>query len=330
MTNSQSKAREALIGQLEQQRRCDDVPYVKDAFRRLTDDGHDQDAILEMCMWVLAAEYFKMLVLKQAWDVERYGRGMKRLPVMPWEDDGSDDPADVTQEDVREAILDNPNLIMETSEQTKERYLRLRSRFMDIQKTMTPLIDREMFLASARSLGVMKGKTLVADSEDTLSVLADHCVYANPKQRRKLLKTYRSRHAKSIDSDCKELLDAMENARYAVLFCEGVLTGIGVQVRNLLTGEVIRLIDVNMAKTVERGLVICSHIIAPHGMYITTGAPLPVPSEVAITDITEIIEEYIDHGRLDSDGIKNDHGKFATRVIGTLLRHEAMEHTQYA
>lgn len=40
-------------------------------------------------------------------------------------------------------------------------------------------------------------------------------------------------------------------------------------------------------------------------------------------------EEYINHGRLDSDGVKNDHGEFARRVISTLLRHEAIEHTEY-
>jgi len=330
MASVKTNTRETLMWQLEQQRRCDNPPYVKDAFRRLSDAGHGEDAIFEMCMWVLAAEYFRMLILKRPWDMERYGRGLKRLPVMPWEDNGSDYPADITQENVQDAILDNPNMIMETSEQTKERYIRLRSRLQDIQRTMTPLIDPMEFRASAQALGVLKGKTIVAKSEDTLSVVADHCIYANPKYRLKVLKAYRSRHSKSMDSECKELLDAVEKARYAVLFCEGVLTGLGVQMRNLLTGEVIRLIDIGMAETVERGLVICSHIIAPYGMYMTTGAPLPIPSQAAIKNITSIIEDYIDHDRLRPDGIKNDHGEFAARVINTLLRHEAVEHMEYA
>lgn len=314
---------------MEQQRKCDNSPYVKDAFRRLTNAGHSEEAILDMCVWVLAAEHFRALALKQAWDMERYGRGLNRLPVMPWEDDGSDYPADVTKEDVQEAVLDNPNLTMETFEQTKERYLRLRSLFKDIQKTMTPLIDREKFRASAQALGLMKGKTLVVDGEDTLSVVADHCVYADPRQRRQLLQTYRRRHAKSINSERKELLDAMEKARYAVLFCEGVLPDLGVQVRNLLTDEVIRLIDINMAETVETGLVICSHIIAPHGMYMTTGAPLPILSKEVGVEVTEVGREYITDDRLHRDGIKNDRGEFATRVISILLRHAVMEQTEY-
>ena len=329
MTNKQSNARETLRRQLEQQREYDNPPHVKDAFRRLTNAGHSEEAILDMCMWVLASEYFRTFVLKQALDMERYGSGLNRLPVMPWEDDGSDYKVDVTKKDVQEVVLDNPNLTMETPEQTKERYLRLRSLSKDIHKAIMPLIDREVFLASARSPGLMKGKTLVADSVYTLSVLADHCIYANPKYRHKLLKTYRSRHATSIDLECSEFLGAMDEARYAVLFCEGVLPGLGVQVRNMLTNEVIRLLDINMAEAAKTGLVICSQIIAPHGMYMTTGAPLPILSKAAVNEVAEVVREYMANDRLQRDGIKNDRGEFATRVIGILLRHSVMEKTEY-
>jgi len=330
MTENQSNTRDIMMRQLERQRSCDDPPYVKEAFLRLSDAGYDEDTIFEKCMWVLAAEYFRALALKQAWDMERYGRGLNRLPVMPWENDGSGYPVDVTREDVQVAIFDNPNLIIETSEQTKERYLHLRSRSRDIQKTMTPLIDREMFLVSAKSLGVFNGKTMIDDSKDTLSVVADYCVYGNLKQRRKLLKTYRSRHTKSIDPVCKELLDAMDNARYAVLFCQGTLPDLGVQMENLLTGEVIRLIDINLAETIKSGLVICSYIIAPYGMYMTTGSPLLVPEKTAMMGIARIIDEYISNNQLQPNGIIDGHGEFAARVISTLLRYEAMEHIKYS
>ena len=330
MTDNQSNNRKIMIRQIEQQRRCDDPPYVKETFRRLGDAGYDNDAILEMCVWTLAAEYFRVFALKQPWDMEKYGLGLMRLPVMPWDTDGSDYPVDVTREDVQDAILDNPNLIMETSEQTKKRYLYLRSRFQDIQKTMTPLIDREMFQASAKSLGVMNDNTLITDSIDTLSVVVDHCVYANLKQRRKLLKTYSRRHIKSIDPVCKELLDAMGDAQYAVLFCQGILPDLGVQMENLLTGEVIRLIDINLAETIKRGLVICSYIIAPYGMYMTTGTPLPVTEKTAMMDIARFIDEHINNNQLQPNSIADDHGEFAARVISTLLRYEVIEHIKYS
>lgn len=315
--------------QVEQQRTSGDLPYVKDAFHRLVECGYSDKAILEMCLWVLATEYFRMLAHKEPWDTERYGRGLNRLPVMPWEDDGSDYPTDVTQKEVRRAILDNPGLLLETSEQTRERYLRVRSKLKEIQKLMTPLMDPAVFRASAQSLGVLKDNTIVADCENVLDVVADHCIYANPKHRRKLLKTYRSHHSKSIDSDCREILCALENARYAVMFCDEVLPGLGLQMKNLLTGEVIQLIDINMAETVERGVVICSHIIAPYGMFMTTGSPLPIPTKAAITDVSGIIEEYINHDRLRPDGIRNDDGEFAAQIVSTLLRRGVMNYTAF-
>lgn len=330
MADNQSTNRKIMMQQLERQRRCDDPPYVKEAFFRLSNAGYDEDIIMEMCMWVLAAEYFRALALKQAWDMERYGYGLNRLPVMPWENDGSGYPVDVTREDVQDAIFDNPNLTIETSDQTKERYLHLRSRSRDIQMAMTPLINREMFLKSAKSLGVFDGKTMIDDSKDTLSVVADFCIYANLKQRHKLLKTYRSRHTKSIDPVCKELLDAMGNARYAVLFCQGTLPDLGVQMENLLTGEVICLIDINLAETIKSGLVICSYIIAPYGMYMTTGSPLLVPEKKAMIDVAKIIDEYISNHQLQQNGITDDYGDFAACVISTLLRYEVMEHIKYS
>ncbi len=141
ITNEALQPRAVMMQQLEQQRRCDDPPFVRDTFRRLGDAGQDEDAILEMCVWVLAAEYYRMLVLEQGWDDQRYGRNLNRLPVMPWEDDGSGYPIDFTKENLRKAILENPNLIMEKSEQAEERYVRLRSELQSIQKKMSGLID---------------------------------------------------------------------------------------------------------------------------------------------------------------------------------------------
>ncbi len=135
------------------------------------------------------------------------------------------------------------------------------------------------------------------DSEDTLSVVTDHCVFASPNYRRRLLKEYRKQYAHSIDSECDEMLTAMGNARYAVLLCECVSSGIAIQMRNLLTGDVTCLIDINLAETIQKDWTIASYIIAPHGMYMTTGAPLPIISKPAAKELTVIIQEYVSHGQ---------------------------------
>ena len=72
-----------MKNQLERQRRYVDPPYVKEAFLRLSDAGYDDDAIFEMCIWVLSAEYFRVLKHKKAWDMECYGNDLNQLPVMP-------------------------------------------------------------------------------------------------------------------------------------------------------------------------------------------------------------------------------------------------------
>jgi hypothetical protein len=121
----------------------------------------------------------------------------------------------------------------------------------------------------------------------------------------------------------------MSNARYEVLLCQGILPGLGVQMKNLITGEVIRLIDINMTKTLKSGFVICAYIIAPYGVYMTTGSPLMVPDDTALIEISKIIDELITINQSNPSSKKDVDCKIAERFISTLLRYNALEHIKY-
>ncbi len=146
--------------------------------------------------------------------------------------------------------LGNTDLIVESNESLIAEYRRIRLVLSDIQNELVTLQDPATFEKMARELGVMHGKALVLDSEDALGVIADHCIYANPTLRRKLLAKYRRKHEGSLDPDRQELLNSMDQARYMLLYCHEAVDGLGAQVQDLLSEESFLLVDIHLSATV--------------------------------------------------------------------------------
>lgn len=307
----------ALAKAIELQQKSNNPRELKDAYKRLKKSGYDDEAIRDMCVWVLAAEYFRMLVHKKAFDINRYALDFKRLPLMPWDED-SGQSVDMTQDEVREAILDNPDLLMETTEETRDRYNRIRPKLKEIHNEMLQHADQLILFKSAQALGQTQGEAVAVDSEDTLSVIADHFIYADPKHRRKLVKAYRKRHGKSLDPEYEEILDAILHARYTMVRCEGVIPRLGVQVHDLINDEVFRLVDLNLAKSAKPGFMLVSYIIAPYGIYMTTGAPLPIMSDAALDEIKKVAAHIAQD---ETTSYEADQKELATAVTRTLLQH---------
>jgi hypothetical protein len=288
------------------------------AYQRLRKAEYRDEEICEMCVWVLAAEYFISYVLETPFNIKRYAKGLSRLPKLPWEDDGRVYPPSVTREIVREVILENPKLILTTPEEIRERYRYLRSRLTTLHDHLLIQAGTSAFIKSAQELEIDLKGTVVLDSEMILDVLKNHCIYGHPERRRKLVKAYQKNHMQSIDSDDAELLDAVINARYVLFLVQETIPNLVIEGVDLLTNDEIQIIDLNLGTTAVPNILLATFTVTVDNITMTSGAPLPVLDRAVLDEIVSLIQQ----------DVTTDQNKLATQITRLVLKHTITKHLE--
>src|SRR5437868_6983491 len=169
-----------------------------------------------------------------------------------------------------------------TPEQTRllARYKQLRQVGLQLNNRLVATLTKSALNERGKKLGMLKKNTLVLDSEDEIAVLMDYCLHDIRQQGANAIERYLAESPPAADSDEMVLLQALRQARFTILVLEAAEPGFGVQVRDLLRDEVLFLIDVGFSRTAPPGLMLAARIMAPQGIWQTTGAALPlgVPS----------------------------------------------------
>jgi hypothetical protein len=209
------------------------------------------------------------------------------------------------------------------------RYKRLRKVAIPLNNRLAKL-PKDILDEGGKKLGILKGKTLVLDTEDEIVVLMDYCIYDVRRQGRNAVERYLAESRPAADSDEMLLLQAMRQARYALLLVEGVEPGVGVHVRDLLRDEPLFLTDVGFSSTAKPGLVMASRRMTVDGITMTTGAALPVgllspPKRAAFIELVKKTIKTSDLRNLSAEEASD----MAAGIIRHCLRAGAAEHIYY-
>jgi hypothetical protein len=174
-----------------------------------------------------------------------------------------------------------------------------------------------------RKLGILRGGTLVFDTEDQTSVLMDYCIYDVRRNGRNAVED----HLLTIppDSESEELncLRSMQCANYSLFTVESVERGLGVAVRDLRTDESLFVVDIGFGSSLQPELVFASRLIPQDGFWTTGGAALPVGAFPADDrgDMRKQLLAFI---------APNPNGYFdPARLIRACLEAEASSHIEY-
>jgi hypothetical protein len=82
-------ARAAIVEVVENQLRDNDPPQTRQTFKRLIDAGHSEKEAKRLIGCVVSAEIFDVLKKNEPFNLERFVRGLNKLPAMPWDEDES-------------------------------------------------------------------------------------------------------------------------------------------------------------------------------------------------------------------------------------------------
>ena len=315
MANTTADHRPKLLALVaEQLDRKGSMAFVRETYQRLRGAGFSDREIRGMLMQVLATEYYRVVAHAQPFDRARYEQGVRRLPALPWHVDHSGYPCDVTEQEVAERILDNPNFSLDTVAELRARYRRLRPQLNALQNAVLQYVPGDAILASGKALGLLHQGVLVFDSEQDAAVLADHALYADPRLRRRHLEAWLSARTRGISDEQAVVLAAMAEARYAVVTCEYTIPEAGVEAMDLLRGHSFPLMDLMLSRSAYPGALLATHLVTIDSVHLSTGALL----QVVDVKTVDALKAALPSGRKTFDE-QNSDGRCTTRIIRALL-----------
>lgn len=156
------------------------------------------------------------------------------------------------------------------------RYQRLRTAGRNLNDRLVARLSKDALYEGGKKLGILRGGTLVFDTEDQASVLMDYCLYDVRRNGRNAIEQYLIDSLPDPESEEMACLRAMQHAIYSLFVVESVERGLGVIVRDLLSQEILLVVDMGFGSSAQPGLVFASRLLHHEGFSMAGGAALPV------------------------------------------------------
>jgi hypothetical protein len=85
-SESNPQLQAAIIEVVENQLRNNDPPQTGQTFKRLIAAGHSEKEAKRLIACVVSAEIFDVLKKNEPFNLDRFIKGLNKLPAMPWEE----------------------------------------------------------------------------------------------------------------------------------------------------------------------------------------------------------------------------------------------------
>ena len=160
------------------------------------------------------------------------------------------------------------------------RYRQLREISMRHHSGALDFLSKDAIMHHARRLGLAKGRTLILDSMDVLTLAVDLAVHTAPVGRSRAVDRYADRHHFAPGSDEALVLGAMRNARFAVVLVQGRHQAAGLTVTDLFREIDLWLVDEGLERSLPVGTAFATRYFTPEGFSMTAGVGMPVDLDV--------------------------------------------------
>lgn len=182
----------------------------------------------------------------------------------------------------------------------------------------------------ARHLGLLNKKTLNFRNNTEVDLLTDYMVYAFRPNGFNMAEKYLRLNNSRLNEYDQALLSRMRLARYAVFQVEETNHIDKVTVADVFIKTRFTLMDHQLAKTAEKGMVIAGHILDLGDFCIQSGASLPL--DKALLDADEVIDalERVDDNNFVEYFLNPANGsKLARAIISASIRLGNTENVGY-
>jgi hypothetical protein len=156
------------------------------------------------------------------------------------------------------------------------RYQKLRAVSRNLHNEMITRLSTDVLHEGGRKLGILRNGTFVLNSEDESAVLMDYCLHDVRRKGCNAIEQYLIDSPPDAESAEMTCLRAMQHAFYSLFVVESVERGLGVTMRDLLSNEILLVVDLGFGSSAKPGLVVASRMLRLDGFNMTGGAALPV------------------------------------------------------
>ena len=160
------------------------------------------------------------------------------------------------------------------------RYRHLREITRRHHAKVLDFVSRDTLMQHARRLGLAHGNTLILDSMDDLTLCYDLAIYTALAERSRAIDRYARSVQLAQGSDEALMLEAMRNARFALIAVERRHEAAGLIVTDLLRNAQLWLVDEGLEMSLPAGSGYATRYYMTDSFAMTAGVGMPVDSDL--------------------------------------------------
>ncbi|MEI8154073.1 MAG: hypothetical protein WCG92_21190 [Hyphomicrobiales bacterium] len=167
------------------------------------------------------------------------------------------------------------------------RYRRFREVGKQHHSAMLKFLAKDAVISQARRLGLAQGKTLVLDSIDDLNLVFDLLIYTAPKDRSRAIDRYARSAQSAPNTDEVLVLEAMRQARFAIITRTGRHPVAGLLIKDVFRGDDYWLVDEALESSLPDEAMLATRLYNLDGFTMTAGVVVPLDTELIEDAIVE-------------------------------------------
>ena len=184
--------------------------------------------------------------------------------------------------------------------------------------------SRHAILHQARRLGLADGKFFIIDSMDELTLAFDLAIHTAPAGRSRAIDRYARSTQFAGGSDEALMLEAMCNARFAIVLVQRRHPSAGLVVTDLFRKSELWLRDEGLETSLPNGTTFATRYYAPDRFVMTAGVGMPVDLAL-LTSAFESLPQLLRKSRAEAI----EDRRFAEAVYRAAIQDGIMEGISY-
>lgn len=173
-----------------------------------------------------------------------------------------------------------------------ERYKAVRKAGLAFNMELIKQLPKAAAPECGKKLGLFKAGTLILNNEDEIAILYDHCLHHFRRAGKNAIERHAEQSPPAPGTLEAEYVEALLAARYCVLRVEALRPGLGVALRDLVTGERLDLMDLSLADTATVGTELVGRILPLPDFNMSSGTMVPLPFGVYEDKVVPVLRKY--------------------------------------
>ena len=173
-----------------------------------------------------------------------------------------------------------------------ERYKQVRSVSRKLNLTLIKQLPKAAVPECGKKLGISKAGTLIINNDDEIAILYDYCLHHYRRGGKNTIERYLENSPPPPDSVEMSILQAMLASHYSAFKVITIRSNQGAELQDLISGQVLSLIDISLSETGFPGLCLTGRILPFAGFHMSSGTLIPLPDAVYAEKITPIVRKF--------------------------------------